>query len=35
MIFHKDISSNDSIQSPKTNCILSRQTTSDNITEEV
>ncbi|CAD8155878.1 unnamed protein product [Paramecium pentaurelia] len=35
MIFNKDGSSNDSIQSPKTNCILSRQTTSDNITEEV
>ncbi|CAD8164283.1 unnamed protein product [Paramecium octaurelia] len=35
MVFNKDGSSNDSIQSPKTNCILSRQTTSDNIVEEV
>ncbi|CAD8163171.1 unnamed protein product [Paramecium octaurelia] len=35
MIFNKDGSSNDSHQSPKANCILSRQTTSDNITEEI
>ncbi|CAK82592.1 unnamed protein product (macronuclear) [Paramecium tetraurelia] len=35
MIFNKDGSSNDSLQSPKANCILSRQTTSDNITEEI
>ncbi|CAD8159721.1 unnamed protein product [Paramecium pentaurelia] len=35
MIFNKEGYSNDGHQSPKTNCILSRQTTSDNIIEEV
>ncbi|CAD8077980.1 unnamed protein product [Paramecium sonneborni] len=35
MIFNKEGCSNDSLQSPKTNCILSRQTTSDNITEDI
>ncbi|CAD8077257.1 unnamed protein product [Paramecium sonneborni] len=35
MIFNKEGYSNDNLQSPKNNCILSRQTTSDNNTEEI